>query len=147
MGQFLSLPEVLETWVEDETHSDLVGPKKVLRFVCNLVTVHREMVLSVLRYYDHFAVLRDYRQLRDNCSTFLGPTKPKWVSSATPVSKTSGRPRNCPIQWYQGFNAFWKIVLQNDQPFLQYHGNPKSASSFPSKRDARHVFLRAATHE
>ena len=37
MGKFLGLPEVLETDDEDDNNLGLVGPKKVLWFVCNLV--------------------------------------------------------------------------------------------------------------
>ena len=43
----MGLPEVLETDYEDENHFGLVGPKKVLRFVCNLVVPQNGVCVCV----------------------------------------------------------------------------------------------------
>ena len=59
MGQFLGLPEVLETeYDEDEIHLGLARPKKVLWFVCNLVvlrngrSLYRKTLSTISRYYE-----------------------------------------------------------------------------------------------
>ena len=61
MEEFLDLPEVLET-DEDQNHSGLAGPKKVLWFVCKSGFSTKYMVDRFLWYYNDFVVKRDYRQ-------------------------------------------------------------------------------------
>ena len=55
MGQILGLPEVLETDDEDVNHLGLDRPLRCCGL--SVISLYREMVLSVLRYNYHFAVL------------------------------------------------------------------------------------------
>ena len=72
MGHFLGLPEVLETDYEDDNHFGLVGPKKVLRFVYNLVVPQNGHSTT-----KHSVPFRGTTRLHTNHSNLLGPTKLK----------------------------------------------------------------------